>query len=455
MTQSGGELFLEGVHQRVEDTLAACTRCGKCVAACPMAEPAGLDPSQGTQIVGGILDLLAGGAGTAEAERWAQVCTNSGKCIRACDDGVNPRFMVNMARTAVKAKLGAAAVRRAGQQYFSTMNRSTRLISRMQLAPEVLARLSPPLRREDDHAKAPDIVFYTGCNVIKTPHIALLVLEVLDALGVSYELIGGAATCCGIQHFKQGDAKAAGQIAFNTIDRLSRPRASRVVTWCPSCQIQIGEVALPAYRQTRGETPFDMNPLAVFLAERLDALRQLFVHPVNKRVALQERAAVPEAMVAVKRVLSAIPGLQVVELDVPVVSTQASHLAVLPKFKAELREREFAAAAAAGVTTFASIFHNCHRELVSFQPQVSFELINFMELIGESMGLHIPDLYKRLRMMGDIDAMIADSADLIAQHGIDLDELRDALAHDMFGGKPATATAGAAQAPHRQAEAAR
>ena len=42
-------------------------------------------------------------------------------------------------------------------------------------------------------------------------------------------------------------------------------------------------------------------------------------------------------MVAVKTVLRAIPGLEVVELDVPVVSTQASHLSVLPKFKAELR----------------------------------------------------------------------------------------------------------------------
>lgn len=442
MTQSGGELFLKGVQQRVEDTLAACTRCGKCVEACPMAEPADLNPTQGPQIVGGILDLLAGGPGTADAERWAQVCTNSGKCIRACDYGVNPRFMVNMARIASKAKLGAAEVRRAGQQYFSTMNRGTRLISRMQLAPEVLARVSRPLRRAEAYAgQQPDIVFYTGCNVIKTPHIALLVLEVLDALHVSYEIVGGAATCCGIQHFKQGDAKAAGQIAFNTIERLGRPGAARVITWCPSCQIQIGEVAMPAYRQTRGEVPFDMNPLAEFMAERIDDLRRLFVHPVSKRVALQERAAVPGVMIAVKQILSAIPGLEVVELDVPIVSTQASHLAVLPKFKAELRQREFAAAAAAGVTTFASIFHNCHRELVSFQPQVSFELINFMELIGESMGINVPDLYKRLRMMGDIDAMIADCADNIAQHGIELDELRDALAHDMFGGKVPAATA--------------
>ncbi|HEX3861648.1 MAG TPA: (Fe-S)-binding protein [Stellaceae bacterium] len=437
MAEPGGISFLDALHSRVDATLDACTRCGKCVTACPMVEPAGIDIGTAAEhapaIVGGILDLIAGGPGTPDAERWAQVCTNSGKCIPACDYGVNPRFMVNMARIAAKAKLGDDVVRRGAQQYFNTMSRGTRIISRLQLAPEVLARLSPPLRAAEEYTETPDIVFYTGCNVIKTPHIALLVLEVLDALDVTYEVMGGTAACCGIQQFKRGDAKTAGRVSYNTIDRLSRPGASRVISWCPSCQIQIAEVALPAYQESFGETPFDMNPIAEFFAERLDRLRPLFVNRVEKRVALQERSALPGVMAAVKQVLGAIPGLEVVELDVPIMSTQASHLSVLPEFKAELRQREFAAAAAAGVTTFASIFHGCHRELVAFQPQVSFELLNFMELIGDSMGIHIPDLYKRLRLIGDIDTIVADSADLIAAHHLDLDTVRDALAKDMFG----------------------
>src|SRR4051794_4970864 len=434
LAKADGISFLDALQGRVDDILDSCTRCGRCVTACPMVEPAGLDPADAVDIVGGTLDLLAGGAGTREAERWAQVCTNSGKCIPACDYGVNPRFMVNMARIAAKAKRCADTVRRAANEYFNSMGRSTRVIARLQLAPELLAHISPPLRAAEEYTSRPDIVFYTGCNVIKTPHIALLVLEVLDALGVSYEIMGGNAVCCGIQQFKRGDAKTAGRVSYNTIDRLSRPGASRVVAWCPSCQIQIAEVAMPAYRESFGTTPFDMNPIAEFFAERLDDLRRLFMHPVNKRVALQERSALPGVMTAIKRVLGAIPGLEVVELDVPVLSTQASHLSVLPEFKAELREREFRAAAAAGVTTFASIFHACHRELITYQPQVSFELINFMELIGESMGIHIPDLYKRLRLIGDIDAMIADSAELIAAHGLDLDTVRDVLAQDMAGG---------------------
>jgi heterodisulfide reductase subunit D len=177
-----------------------------------------------------------------------------------------------------------------------------------------------------------------------------------------------------------------------------------------------------------------MAPIAELFAERLDDLRPLFINRVEKRVALQERSAVPSIMTAIKEVLRAIPGLEVVELDVPVMSTQASHLSVLPQFKEALRQREFAAAAAAGVTTIASIFHACHRDLIAYQPTVSFELLNFMELIGEAMGIHIPDLYKRLRLMGDIDQIIADTSDMIAAHQLDLDVVRDALAEDMFKG---------------------
>jgi Fe-S oxidoreductase len=199
--------------------------------------------------------------------------------------------------------------------------------------------------------------------------------------------------------------------------------------------LQIGEVALPAYKESYGASPFDIAPMAEFFAERLDELRKLFVHPVPRRVALQERSALPNVMAAVKQVLRAIPELEVVELDVPVMSTQSVHLNVLPKFKQELQQRIFAAAAEANVDTFASIFHGCHRDLVHYQKDVSFELLNFMELIGEAMGIHIPDVYKRLSLMGDIDAILADSAEMIAANGMDIETVREVVAADMFGGR--------------------
>src|SRR5262245_35329207 len=121
LADSGRISFLDALRGRADEILDTCTRCRECVRACPIVEPAGLDPAYAPDIVGGILELLDGGEGSGDAERWAQVCTNSGKCIPACDYGINPRFMVNMARIAAKAKLGDAAVRRGAQQYFTSM----------------------------------------------------------------------------------------------------------------------------------------------------------------------------------------------------------------------------------------------------------------------------------------------------------------------------------------------
>ncbi len=213
MSTSGADLFLEALRKRVDATLDACTRCGDCVVACPMVEPAGLDPANAVAIAQGTLDLLAGGGGTRDAERWADVCTNSGKCIPACKHGVNPRFMVNMARVASREKLGADAVRRSAARFFSSMNRSTRVISRLLLAPEVLERLGPPLRDPEDYHGDPDIVFYTGCNIGKTPHIALL--ELLDAAAggdTAHHFVLDLERIEHIEH-EQGDVRRLADVA--------------------------------------------------------------------------------------------------------------------------------------------------------------------------------------------------------------------------------------------------
>ena len=108
-------------------------------------------------------------------------------------------------------------------------------------------------------------------------------------------------------------------------------------------------------------------------------------------------------------------------------------LAVLPEFKRELVARELAAVADAGVTTLATIYHACHREMCDVGDGRSFEVVNFMEILGEGLGLRSEDLYKRLKLIGDIDDIVVETSPLIAEHGLDLDTVRDALLQE-FGG---------------------
>jgi len=193
---------------------------------------------------------------------------------------------------------------------------------------------------------------------------------------------------------------------------------------------------LPSYESQFGARPFDLNPFLVFLADHADELAGLMKHRVDKRVALHERPVLPQVMAAVKKLLSIVPGVELVEIDVPRVGTQANSLAALPAFKRELVQRELAAVADAGVTTLATVYHACHRELCDAGDGRSFEIVNFMEILGAGLGFESEDLYKRLKLMGDIDDIIVETSPLIAEHNLDLDTVRDALLQE-FAAAPA------------------
>ena len=112
------ETFESALKARTDAMLDACTRCGKCVEACPVTGAAGLETAARDNpvgVIGGIIDLLRNGDGDEAARQWAQGCIRSGDCIEACDYGVNPRFLLAMARVAIarrQARRGGATPRR-------------------------------------------------------------------------------------------------------------------------------------------------------------------------------------------------------------------------------------------------------------------------------------------------------------------------------------------------------
>jgi len=435
MTMADGSIsiaYVDMMRTRAVDMADACTRCGKCFDACPMVSPAGLSAADPAATVGGVLDLLRGGEGNTEAVRWASVCTGSGYCIPSCDYGVNPRFMVQLARGYSRRLKGEATVREQARQAFTHMTRGAKILARLTLPPQRLAQMAPA-RSQPPRKTPPEVIFYTGCNVLKTPHIALLCLDILDMLGVDYEVVGGVAHCCGVYQFREGDLAATGRVAFGTIDGLASKGSACVLSWCPSCQIQFTEVSMPNYAaQNGGQKPFEIEPILVFLAERADQIGALMKHPVEKRVALHERPSVPEVMKAVRRLLSIVPGLEQIDVDVPRVGIMANSLAVLPAFGRELKDQEIQAVIASGATTLATVYHACHREFCDAGDGRGFETLNFLELLGEGLGIWREDLYRRLKAIGDVDGMIADAGPMIEAHGLDLDSVREALMAEFF-----------------------
>jgi Fe-S oxidoreductase len=413
----------DALDARIADILDRCTSCGACVEVCPMPGPAGIDSVEPRAIAAGVLALLRGEDHPAEAARWAAVCTGSGHCIPACQYGVNPRFMLAMARLTATKHKSAADRRRDGFARFTGMTKGVRVLSRMQLSPELLARFRPNEANEE----APELVFYTGCNLLKTPHIALLCFDIMDALGVRYQVMGGPSHCCGVLQFRAGDLATSGRIAYRTVERLAK--APRALSWCPSCQVQLSEIVIPGKRDTR----LELEPFLLFLASRLESLRPLLRHPVRKRVGLHEHPGVAGVSEAARSILEAIPGLEFVDLAQPRIGWMCNTLNPLPAYKRQVHQEQLQAAAEAGVDTLAGIYHACHRELCSHEQDWPFAVVNFLELVGESMGLVRADLFKRLKLMQDVDAILAEAAQMIDCHQIDLEEARSVIVADMLG----------------------
>ena len=406
-----------------------------------MPAPAGLeiaDESDGARLVSGVIELLRGGQGSDEGREWAEICTGSGYCIEACPESVNPRFMLALARLEARRRSGEEVTRTKARAHFEAMSNAVRAFSRLQLRPDVLARINPSSSKDSEHHASPEVIYYTGCNMLRTPHIGLLCVEVLDALGVAYEVMGGPSHCCGIFQFRDGDTATAEKIASGTMDRFAETKAPEVLVWCPSCVVQFDEVNLPTFEKSRGRSaPFDMVAFYVWLAGRLDDLIPLMKNRVERRIALVERPGVPGARDAAIQIAKAIPGVEYVALpDVRRVSITSNYLTLLPEFKEALLQEEFDACISAGVDTLATIFHPCHRETCHLGEDKPFEIVNLMELVGESLGIHVPDLFKKLKIMGDVDRVIAECADMIAEHSMDVAALRGHLEAEIIHANP-------------------
>jgi len=435
------EAFITAMNTRVQEILDRCTRCARCVEVCPTAGPAGIDTREPSAIVADVLDILRGGGDPgSRGARWAQTCTGSGRCISVCDDGVNPRFMLAATRLRLNERRETSERHAIGQAGFQKMSEAVKVLSRLQLPADLLATLTKSARTQSE--AAPDIVMYLGCNVLKTPHIALLCLEVLDRLGARYKVFGGPANCCGVIQYRAGDLKASGRIGGNTVAGFAGTGAPQVLTWCPTCNIQLSEIVMPST-----EAAFGLQHVIPYIAARIELLRPHFIRPVKKRIALHEHPGVAGVTEGATKILTAIPGIELVDLEQPRVGYMCNSLAPVPAYKRELHARELDAATAAGVDCLVGIYHACHRELCAHETTSPFKIVNFLELVGEAMGIERVDLFKQWKMMQDVDRVLAEVANQATTTGLDLDSVREVLIAHMLREQPLPVGSRSAAAP--------
>src|SRR6188474_2197321 len=425
--------FEQALAARTAAMLEACTRCGKCVEVCPMAQPAGVGDAAPTGVIAGVLDIVRTGEGPEASKAWAKGCALTGDCITACDEAVNPRFLLAMARVALAKHSSELRNRRKqGVENFRLVADGVNVLARMQLNENDLARLGQYANERLENGSTvkpgerPDFVFYTGCNVLKTPHMALTALDIMDSLGVTYRVMGGPTHCCGVIQLRAGDTDVSGRVATSSLDKLAEGKAG-VISWCASCHVQFTETTIPTVERVSGSRPFEMTPFMLFLKTRFEDLRPMLKNPVRMRIALHKHPGVKGVVESGTELLRMVPGIEIVDLHQPAVGLMSNALNALPEYKRGLQLAELEATAAAGVDALVAIYHSDHRELCAHERDWPFRIVNFLEIVGASMGLHHDDHFKRLKLLQDADAILTDCRDLVEQHGLDVEATRQAI----------------------------
>ena len=437
MVKANLDNFVDAFRREIDATAAACVSCGKCYEICPITESAGVGGLDSTLVTNGIRDILSGGDINKNSRQWADACILSGDCIDSCDYGINPRLMLTMARAVSKEQTHNEKERKlGGQKAFKALGAGVKVLSRMQLTAADRERLGQGDKMAVPDEKSVDYVFYTGCNVLKTPHIALLCLDIMDALELNYSVLGGPSHCCGILQFRAGDVETSTKVASNTIAKFIQTGATEVLSWCPTCQVQYSEFGLPTYENATGIKPFEMRPFVLFLESQLDALRPLLKKPVKKKIALHLHPGIAGLPDAARRLCDAVPGVEVIDLNLPEMGLMSNSLSTVPSLKKDLQAQELAAAKAAGVDALAAVYHADHRELCAHERDYPFSVINFLEIIAESMGIFRDDTFKTMKIKQDADKILKDCADMLEANAISKDQARPIIETALLGEQP-------------------
>ena len=395
-----------------------CTTCGKCFEACPTARESGLDMSAGVQRVGELVALTRdGGAAAPVLQSWLNACDGSARCSAACPEDINVRQWVTIAKLkSLQASRPMTEGATNAASRFRHMAQAVRLLASMQLPSETLKRILVPAER-----RTADVLFYTGCNVLRTPHIVLNVMDILDALDLDFDVVGGTAHCCGVYQFQEADLPTYERMGHRTFQRFGQSGASKVLTWCPTCTKNFDELEKDV------EAPsFGLDHISEFLAANLDTLKARFnADQPKRRVMIHEHLGIGATVQSIRDLLRAVPNLELVELP-----QDSGFSYACGGQAAKFKEREQAihrglvmGAVEAGADTIVTMYHSCHRALSGAEAIYPLRVVNFTDILAEALGRggH-PDYYQLYKKGGAMDEAVAAARGFLLGNGVKVDE---------------------------------
>jgi Fe-S oxidoreductase len=248
---------------------------------------------------------------------------------------------------------------------------------------------------------AEKITFWYGCNVVRHGDIIRGAMALLETVGYEVQPAGGAGYCCGTA--KDANLRAAEGMGKRTVEKFNAHGNGALVSWCPSCYRHMNSF-MGEYTQPQ----FTLAHFVQVLHARREQLAPKLVHRVEQKVMLHKHFGFREVDVnpLVEDLLRLIPGLQLVDSELSVPGHMCSALSRVPDAMREVTRATCDQTTASGASTLATIFHSCQRLLCGLEGTEPFRVVNYVNLLTESIGLDLRDDYKDWKLAGDEEETI-------------------------------------------------
>ena len=313
----------------------ACTECGRCRVVCPTAltgKP--LDPKI---FIGRVRDavydatpqMLAATSGRGEpagdvarqnliggwvSEDTIWACTMCGFCTSACPVFIIPAVdkIAEMRRYLV---LDRAEFPKEVQTAFRGMETNGNPWGMAAAARADWAKDLPVVTMAQAQGKQIDVLFWVGCAGSyedRARKISRALVEILQAAGVSFAILGTEETCTGDSARRLGNEYLFQTLAQQNVETLNGYGVKKIVTNCPHCMNCLKN----EYGDFGGR--FDVVHGSQLVAELVAAGRVRLTSPISETITFHDPCYLGRyngVYDAPRQILRSIPGLKLTELE--------------------------------------------------------------------------------------------------------------------------------------------